>query len=854
MADLNAIYRCTVYQPRPNEGSILAPAAGAAHSDDFKVATATGVSGFQPYMDIPRGRRGNINPITKKTDTGQLAIRILDARVTAGGTNLTRWVTAFHGDAEGRNRWNGLKVFVEESTDAGSSWSSFFTGRIEGVDLQERLWFQLVVRDNADDLDMDIFTSLPHGSATGPIPTCLIPNGLVEAYGDFQTIPYFSTKYNVVTGAGRGIFTILDNDSRRLYAYVTSAWPGTYRDGGRLVLPGQLPEHGGVKGIWVWCRIDSGGGARDGESGYMLWTGETESGGIFEALNAGGGKYRVWRIMTIELPSTHSEYFVRPPDNAYCSVYVMNNAAPTKELPLLINDVHPCQLWADMLDGYYSMLDPTTGSPLRTVAYNSTAMSALIADATIPDGRFIIDKKGKANKWSEDHICKVYNLGYYFNADGELVPLDLRLPTSVGGIPTLVNSDLNAEDPGDWGTSRASAISGIKAKYYVDNRIEQDDIKDSPDKLPTIPPYRIKSRDDYIHLIDFGGPALGERELLIDAIGYRASANEMHRHRSRIDWMKKNLRGVCEQLRGPYGRGAAVATFAFRRTTNVLNCWPGNWRIATLDPMPDPDDHDRGGSRLVLCLGREEAGPIIKLTLLDTALNIVSDDPTLGTLAQGTITEHEATMGVTLNGEDHAVHLEVAITDTDAGTRPAADSELWHFETRVTADGTATIRNLPSNSRIWLRGRSAPAEGDEMKLPSSWVFPTTPAAGYIDSAAITAPSGASVGSLTATTGILTWTNGDATYPIEILLKTGTAPASWVRADRIAIVMPGVTEYLLVGLDGPSAQHTVGVRHLDNYGGMSTVNNHTFSTTTTTPDCPRPAGLCEAITSNALVAD
>ena len=854
MSDFNAIYRCTVYQPRPSEGSILAPAAGAAHSDDFKVATATGVSGFQPYMDTPRGRRGTINPITKKTDTGQLAIRILDARVTAGGSNLTRWVTAFHGDAEGRNRWGGLKVFVEESTDGGSSWDSYYTGRIESVGLQERLYFQLVIRDNADDLDMEIFTGIPHGSATGPVPTCLIPNGLVDGYGDFQTIPYLTGTYHIATGAGRGVFSLTANDSLRLHTFVTKAWPGIHREGGRLHMPGSLPEYGGVKGVWVWCRIDSGGGERNGESGYLLWTGEKLSGGIYEAVYAYHGHYKVFRMMTIELPSAHSEYFNDPPEGSTCSLYVTNQAGPTRELPLLITDVHHVQLWKDILDGHYSRLDPTAGTPLRTVAANSAAFTALIADSTIPTGRFVIEKASKANRWIENHICKPCNLGYYLNADGEVVPVDLRMPTSVGGIPALVNADLDATDPGDWGTDRATAISGIKAKYYIDNRLEQDEIKDSPDLIPDIPPYRIESRDDFIHLVDFGGPALGERELVIDAIGFRASVNERHRGRNRRDWIKAALLGVCEQLRGPYGRGAAVATFAFRRTTNVLNCWPGTWRIATLDPMPDPDDHDRGGSRLVLCLGREEAGPIIRLTLLDAAVNVVSDDPTLGTLAQGTITEHEATMALTLNGDDHAVRLEVAITDTSVGTRPVVGSELWNFDTRVTADGTATLRNLPSNSRIWLRGRSEPAEGDEMKLPSDWVFPTTPGAGYITTDAIAAPTSAAVGSLTATTGVLTWTNGNANYPIEILLKTGTAPASWVRADRIGMAGPGVASYTLIGLDGPSEQHTAGVRHIDSYGGVSAVDNDTFSTLTTTPDCPRPAGICEAITTNELRAD
>ena len=49
MATYDPIYRFTVYAPRSEdsgETTVLTPPAGAIHSDEFKVASKTGVSGF----------------------------------------------------------------------------------------------------------------------------------------------------------------------------------------------------------------------------------------------------------------------------------------------------------------------------------------------------------------------------------------------------------------------------------------------------------------------------------------------------------------------------------------------------------------------------------------------------------------------------------------------------------------------------------------------------------------------------------------------------------------------------------------------------------------------------------------
>src|SRR5439155_25189 len=90
MTTFNVAYRTTVYVSRgidPSETTLLTPIAGAPHSDPFKIATRTGISGFQPYMGLPSGRRGRIDLLSKKTDVGEITFDIIDVRTVVGGGN-----------------------------------------------------------------------------------------------------------------------------------------------------------------------------------------------------------------------------------------------------------------------------------------------------------------------------------------------------------------------------------------------------------------------------------------------------------------------------------------------------------------------------------------------------------------------------------------------------------------------------------------------------------------------------------------------------------------------------------------------------------------------------------------------
>ena len=205
MASFLPAYRLTIYRHRSldaTETTVLTPIAGAAHSDEFKVSTITS-SGFKLYLGLPDGRRGRIDPLSKKTDVGEISIGILDVRAGGITDNLTRWMTAFLGDLGDQNQLGGCKAVLEESTNGGGAWSAFFTGRIASIKLRGKLWYDVRIRDASEQLKGDIFVGAPHPSLTYAQMFSQLPVGILDFYGGqvALTSPITGTTDNIESTA-----------------------------------------------------------------------------------------------------------------------------------------------------------------------------------------------------------------------------------------------------------------------------------------------------------------------------------------------------------------------------------------------------------------------------------------------------------------------------------------------------------------------------------------------------------------------------------------------------------------------------------------------------------------------------
>jgi hypothetical protein len=224
--------------------------------------------------------------------------------------------------------------------------------------------------------------------------------------------------------------------------------------------------------------------------------------------------------------------------------------------------------------------------------------------------------------------------------------------------------------------------------------------------------------------------------------------------------------------------------------------------------------------------------------------------PVLGTPNKdGGDPKHVSYVDITVNASTEAVRVEYAITETTTVVRPIDTSASWTYLTTVKATGRVYHPHTPSGKRVWWRARSVPDSTDTgLKLPSVWAYGG--GVGYVDMTAISAPSMTAPSGVTASSAQINMTPGDYAYPIQVMIGLGTvAVASFTNDDAVEVLPAGSVAHTLHGLDGPSIQHTVCIRHIDRFGGYSAGTREVFSTTTTVPTAPRPAGIAPAIVSS-----
>lgn len=879
MTTFTPAYRMTVYAPRTTdstETTVLTPIGGAIHSDDFKVATISGVSGFQSYLASVEGRTSALDPLTKRVSTGEITCTLLDARTTAGGTNLERWVTAFLGGADDRARWMGLKVYVEESLDGGTTWASFFTGRIQTARLAGKVRMAFTVRGMLEDLKQRLFVGIPDSSASYAQMATLLPHGfpVSPGYDGYSTTAAtngtsqnlnsntgaFRIRTSTTQGTGAGHFRVLSagladileginptntiesvgidlvRGMRTVFRQTTGIGSGRDTHG---LQPRFYRIPSGIQNA-IYARVKHTSGGSSGSTGTYVLTGvELEEIAIRDTV-VPFVKYLDFHALydaNNALDTGHSEYLAAPANGVTVEVTLTADDRPTKNAPLYIDSVALGTLWKDLLDGYYSTLD-SSGNAQFAVAYDSSlsqpgrgrggvGFTALIADTSVPTQRMIIEGGYNLREFLTNHICQPSNFAYRENGDGELVPVDCRMPADISGLDTIDDDDLVEGESVGWLHDRSTAVSEVRVTVYEDSHAGG---LATPRLLRNIAIEEIPAPD-------LGTINPGDQPLVIDAIGLRASFGQLIQNITERIWVSRKARELAEELRSPFSGGAMTAELVCYRNSTAEDWLAGDLKLVNVSVLPDPQTNERGGTRVMRCTERSIRGAYLVIRALDLGVNAQADAPTLGAVAQETgNTKHGVTSVVTRNGASDPVHVQFAVTSTATGSRPAEGSALWTFGARTTAGGTVTIRELPSNSRIWLRGRSEPDATQSPTMPSDWAFPS--GSGYVDTAAITAPSGLTQDSISATTVTYSWTNGDTAYAIVVEID-GT---QYAVLDVVPGLGPG-TQYTAQKLSASTTYNSPGfeVFHRDPYGGVSASDTDSFTTTGTQTDCPDPGG-------------
>jgi hypothetical protein len=812
-------FRLRIYAPRSvdaTEATVLTPRAGAAHSDAFQVASIAGVSGYQPYLDLPTGRKGRFDPLTRQRDVGAIDVCVLDKR-TEATSNLTRWMTAFVANVAGQFHLQGLKAQLDLSTDGGSSWATYYTGRVHRIVFDDTygLKWRITIREMSDELTFDVFGSRPHGSASSASVSQLWPIApSTLGYGPWgamdRQVPMKVSSDTSASKMGLEVNTAVAFDA---------SWN---------VMSAALRERAtGAQGVTptyrARARVKFTSGALSGQTKeYWLGMAVTQ----FAASRAS----QIYFLECLPVHSADPAYAAPQAVAVTCLVSIVAMDA-TDNAPIYIDTAHPVQILKDILDGYYGTLN-ANGTVARTYPYDASSFTALLADATIPTARFVVTKRWKAIEFIEQQLLAPFGLGYRLNAAGQVVVFDARVPASLAGLVTLGEADMEAGSV-SWEQTREGAISRLDVTYYEDKwlgntsvlGIQGDTYEGRPTLIESFP------RTVVYTGTDFGAQDVGAKTHAIDATGLRTTPldNDKVGLLPRSVWLARYLDALAEDYRRPWATGPSTITARLRRTATVNALAEGQVLLVDLDAVPDAASTQRGGVRLARILELTDNKLTVEPVLLDLGRNAMATSPTIGTLGTDASDDsHLVTVPITLNAAGEDVEVWYNVTATSVGARPADTDAGWTFGQRAVASSTYILR-VPSGARVWVRARSVPVTNEA--IPSAWAYAST----YQDTAALTAPTLVSVTVTYSQQADVAWTNGSAKAQTEVALD-----AAFVA--RIALLDPGVTRYTLRGLTA-STVYTVYLRHVDPIGGgVTAATSGEFSTGATAAICPAMSGI------------
>lgn len=851
MSILKAEYRLTVFAPRstdPTEVTVLTPVAGAAHSDPFQCTTEFGGAvGWKPYLSTPRGRFGRLDVLLHKTSIAEFSVDVQDTIIAS--TNTVRWVTAFMGNTKGRNRYKGLKAKLQQrmTTDGvAGAWADYFIGRIDRTEKANPSATGPVTRfyivGDRKDETRNVFVGPPHSSVTYAYPCVLLPIGLqdrgdglgwggnpataratgsIEQYTVTGRTGLVSVRVKVNQSLGNllKITTALASsvDQRDIHPQST-AFPQDITPNLRCRL--KRLDTNAEGDFWLTSvPHPSGNKGYDGHSLSALY-------------HDGDGRVTSFGLIPITQPNFPSasypanahpyKYMDVPPGGTAVSFYLYRAGVPTDDAPLMIDNVDPLTLWKDLLDAKFS--DLQYGEiQFRPIRYNSAAFTALAGK--FPIARGLVHETENLNNWLERSILRATHAVGRVNGSGEIEPADVRIPTDPTALATTItNVDYiqSAREGPVWRAGQ-DTLTGVmltqkRTDYYEEALHNAVRVGDVPLDFP---PHGLVVKQDppLLYVSDLFADVPPRVEIVdVAFIPSMVGAYEFM-------YAAPAAAQASREYLSFFGGGASVLDLPCRRTANT-DKRPGDYVKVTVTAQPNPASNVLGGTRVMLVADRYERDDGSRfLELLDAGPDTVGVAPTAGALTLNALDpKHAVDQAFTVNANFEPVEIWVAITSTAIAVRPVEASLDWMLVHVATLSGSYTIPSLQANVRAWTRLRTK-AVG---KLPSVYVFP---AGSSIDTTPLTAPS-ALVATVSNRSIVLTWTNGEG--------SAGTMP-TLNGVDVLAKPLkPGTTRYVFDEL-AASTLFTVGVRHVDTYGGSSTITS-TTATTGTAATLPAPRNL------------
>ncbi len=724
-----------------------------------------------------------------------------------GTTTEGRVVTSVLADAEAKQQLLSKRAFVEESTDEGANWTVLDNGGyINSVKLNDALLWEFTVGDSKRvEQSKRVFDRIsdpvehPLFIGTMDRASCLMGGPIVGDWGAiykdrgrpaFEVLDDFGPGgFNVGwTNDGGSLHSVYGEDGPPMRDHVAAFINDSSRE---YVDPDVVLDTVGVVSFalapGLICRIY--------DYDTSAWV--TDATCILRRIFDGD-----WGLV-----STAGHFSIQWPDDA--TAPSPGDKYRFAVFPRSISDRNPAHWSGHPMDLVANVLD------YCGIAYNLASLQAMGESLGLDLKIHLRITTGEtAQVFLENTVYGPFGVAARLNDAGEVEFVLSRSPDTVSS-GTVTTADVPDPLEGNpWFIEEASAANRVivETQSFIldirrpDSATPFDAIRSA--KITT--ELKAEGQDEQEIYGDkevrFTLPGSIQQASAILTAGTQLAPGTLDR------WAK----ALAQPLFDWQGRGAIRAELDLRR--GVTTAKIGD--VLTLDLEYFPSGNERGTDpRRAVILRRTVKPDRVSLLLEDRGLAASLEcDPAFTLAADATFPKTTVEVTVT-NPDDLASPLRVEMAQ--GASEP---SSAGQFVRLFVPNRDANPFDLPAvcaGNTVWVRMRCE--ENGQVGTWTAW--------SSIDLADLTAPSALSA-VVNNTTISLTWTNGETTYPVEILARLDAD----TTLHSVAVLPAGSTSYLLL-LTEPSTDYVLGVRYIDPKGCTSATT--TVSAATDVPLCLDP---------------
>jgi hypothetical protein len=510
----------------------------------------------------------------------------------------------------------------------------------------------------------------------------------------------------------------------------------------------------------------------------------------------------------------------------------MPNAPASPSVPYHIGGsvgLHPFVVAQQVYDGTFSS---STGLRAR---YKTAAFTTLQQNPKFGRVYFRITGPEMMDQWLERRLYAPFNVAPLLDSSGQVTPTALHLPQNAdpNTYTSLTATNLRGPHPSWAHPSRETVTSlvfqteGVAAEpsseFSAADRLLQTTgtIRKTHDTLQTLGK----------HEVNFMLPMFANIPHVI--LHFPLVTGDVAPSAQSISSM------MAREVFDRYGDGPILtdvqALAAVDATTNGrIN--PGQFVVMNLGTYPNPATLARSGTRILQVLSRsyDPRGPVF--SLLDAGPNLApTSAPSLAVVRSSQSTRHGVKVTVSGLAAGSRFMVQLAKTSSTGSTAaPATGSTQWWVPTGgngSTSDTVFHVGALPAGFKIWGRALSQRPG----RIRSAWSASASTVLAKLPGLTFRITTG-----ITGGWAVTKWTLGSTVYPIAYFLKLSTA-SGLTSTQLVTKLPPRSTSFTIEGLK-PSTKYRWGVRHVDAYGGQSTLLTTSFATSTALTAAPQPRGL------------